>query len=74
MSFDFKTAVKNARRLPPRQRAVLHGLGDGKQRKEIADDMDISAGTVAAHCKLLFLRLGVHNSREAARVAAAAKI
>ena len=69
MSSDTNRLVFEERRLPARQRAVLAGLGNGKQRKEIADELNIAPGTVQVHCNLLFAKLGIHNSREAARIA-----
>ena len=69
MGFDLNNAVKAARLLPPQQRLVLKHLAAGLSRKEIADRMALSGNTVDMHCMLLFRALGIHNSREAVRVA-----
>jgi len=74
MSVDMTNAIRAARRLPPRQKAVLRALADGKFRKEIAHENGIALGTVNQHCNALFLRLGIHSRVEAARVAVAARI
>ena len=69
MGFNLDNAVRAARGLPPQQRTVLKHLAAGLSRKEIADRMVISASTVDMHCDRLFRALGIHNSREAVRVA-----
>ena len=39
MSFDLPKSVRAAKRLPRRQQQVLRGLAEGKQRKELADEL-----------------------------------
>jgi two-component system, NarL family, nitrate/nitrite response regulator NarL len=69
MSIELDKSVEIARGLPKRQREVLRGLSQGKQRKEIADELHISHGTVNRHCEMLYQRIGVNNAREAIRIA-----
>lgn len=40
-------------------------LASGFSRQEIADELDISLGTVKQHLKRVYLIFGVHNSIEA---------
>lgn len=72
MSFDLPKAVRQARRLSPRQLEVLRGLAEGKQRKELADHMGLAAKTVDSYCEIIFHRLGAHKTSEVVRVACAA--
>lgn len=56
--------------LSPRQREVLHWLGQGKSNDEIATILGISSHTVKNHLDQIFQRLGVHNRYEAMLAAA----
>ncbi len=48
-------------RLTPRERDVLYGIARGQSNKEIAALLGIGIGTVKAHVKRMFLKLGVHD-------------
>lgn len=72
MSFDLPKSVRAARRLPRRQQEVLRGLAEGKQRKELAEELGLAAGTVDRYCEILFKQLNVHKTSEVVRVACAA--
>lgn len=69
MALDIPTAAAVARKLPPQLKHVLRHLAEGLSRKEIADRMELTPGTVDAYCSNLYGKLGVSNSREATRVA-----
>lgn len=69
MGNDPKEYVKLAERLTPQQKRVLTHLGEGKLVKEIADEMDLSANTVANYIKTIYVVMGIHNKVDAARVA-----
>lgn len=56
-------------RLTPRERDVLDGMARGLSNKEIATSLGIGLGTVKAHVKRLFLKLGVHDRVRAPLVA-----
>ncbi|MBL7766857.1 MAG: response regulator transcription factor [Chitinophagaceae bacterium] len=51
--------------LSPRELEVLHKLADGKSYKMIADDLNISYGTVNNHIKKIYEKLQVHSLGEA---------
>ncbi|MEA3642057.1 MAG: LuxR C-terminal-related transcriptional regulator [Lamprobacter sp.] len=48
-------------KLTPRQRQILSLLCQGKANKEIAQDLEISLGTVKQHIAALFKRMNVQN-------------
>ncbi|CAA6677756.1 MULTISPECIES: response regulator transcription factor [unclassified Lentimonas] len=48
--------------LTPREADILHRLGDGLLKKEIADELEISAHTVAEHVKRIYIKLEVKNA------------
>ena len=48
-------------RLTTRERDVLDGIACGQSNREIAVSLGIGIGTVKAHVKRLFLKLGVHD-------------
>jgi len=54
-----------------RQQAVLKMIGEGKNTKEIAENIGISAKTVEHHRALLFKRLGLKSQPQAAAYAVA---
>jgi len=51
--------------LSPREREVVHWLGQGKSNDEIATILGISSHTVKNHLDHIFQKLGVHNRYEA---------
>lgn len=53
----------------PRELEVLAHVALGQANKEIGDALNISEGTVKAHVKSLFAKLGVMNRTEAVKVA-----
>jgi DNA-binding NarL/FixJ family response regulator len=56
-------------RLTPREREVLAYLAEGIGRREAAQRMHLSAGTVRSYVQNLMGKLGVHSALEAAAVA-----
>ncbi len=72
MSFDLPKSVRAAKRLPRRQQQVLRGLAEGKQRKELADELRLSENTVDRYCEAVYEKLNVHKLSEATRVACCA--
>lgn len=52
--------------LSERQRQVLKGLVEGRSNKEIAQDLQVSEGTVKMHIAALFRQLGASNRTHAA--------
>ncbi len=56
-------------RLTGRERDVLYGIARGQSNREIATSLGIGLGTVKAHVKRLFLKLGVHDRARAPLVA-----
>lgn len=56
-------------RLTPRERDVLYGIARSQSNKEIATSLGIGIGTVKAHVKRMFLKLGVHERALAPLVA-----
>jgi len=55
--------------LTARERQVLRYAGEGKSSKEIAELLDISAGTVRNYLSEIISKLGTSNRVEAARLA-----
>jgi DNA-binding NarL/FixJ family response regulator len=55
--------------LTPREREVLGYLAEGVGRREAAERMHLSAGTVRSHLQNLMGKLGVHSALEAVAVA-----
>lgn len=55
--------------LTPRERETLELMADGRSTAEVAVRIGISPGTVQAHVKNVFAKLGVHSKVEAVRVA-----
>jgi DNA-binding NarL/FixJ family response regulator len=56
-------------RLTPRERDVLFGIAREQSNKQIAESLGIGVGTVKAHVKRMFLKLGVHERALAPLVA-----
>ncbi len=56
-------------RLTPRERDVLYGIARSQSNREIAASLGIGIGTVKAHVKRMFLKLGVHDRALAPLVA-----
>ena len=50
------------RALSPRELEILSMLGDGLVKKEIADQLDITYGTVATHVRNIYEKLSVINA------------
>ena len=48
-------------KLTGRERDVLNGIAQGQGDREIATSLGIGLGTVRAHVKRMFLKLGVHD-------------
>ncbi len=55
--------------LTPRERDVLNGIAQGHSNKQIASALGIGIGTVKAHVKRMFLKLGVNDRAIAPLVA-----
>lgn len=55
--------------LTERESEVLNYLAEGRSNKEIAQALNISLGTVRFHTSNIYLKLGVGNRTEAARLA-----
>lgn len=71
MTFDPIECLRLAAALTPRQREILIALAGDKLRKEIADDLGISQGTVDRHCYMLYRKIGVKSVVAASRFAIA---
>lgn len=56
---------KNTYSLTPREKEILQSLTDGNSYKMIADQKEISIGTVTTHIKNIYEKLGVHSQSEA---------
>ena len=56
-------------RLTERERRVLFGLGQGRGRSEIADDLGLSPHTVRTHVQHVLAKLSLHSQLEAAALA-----
>ncbi|MFC5050561.1 helix-turn-helix transcriptional regulator [Rubritalea spongiae] len=54
-------------KLSPRERNVMHLLQEGKSRKEIADILEISVGTVAGYTKGVYKHFSVKSHAELIR-------
>ncbi|MEJ6571446.1 MAG: response regulator transcription factor [Akkermansiaceae bacterium] len=55
--------------LTPRELEVLHLLSEGRLKKEIGSQLDISFATVDSHFRNIYEKLGVHNAPSAVRKA-----
>lgn len=51
--------------LTPREREVLFHLASGQGRRDVAEQLHLSANTVRTHLQNLMAKLGVHSSLEA---------
>jgi len=51
--------------LTPREREVLSCLADGAGRRDVAEQLQLSANTVRTHLQNLMAKLGVHSALEA---------
>ena len=60
------SALKGERNagLTPRELEILQMIVNGKSNKEIADDLDLSANTVAVHRANIMETLGIHKTAE----------
>lgn len=61
--------VKLLALLSPREREVLQLIAEGISTREIADQLNLSAGTVETHRKNLLKKLNARNSAELIRMA-----
>lgn len=62
---EAKTAVAEELQLSPRELEVLDGLAQGLPYKLIADQLDISMGTIRTHIEHIYRKLHVHNRTDA---------
>jgi DNA-binding NarL/FixJ family response regulator len=60
---------KSLSRLTPRQLDVLKAMADGQANKQIADNLNISVGTVKTHITAIFDELTVTNRTQAINAA-----
>jgi len=51
--------------LTPREREILACLADGADRRDVAEQLYLSANTVRTHLRNLMAKLGVHSTLEA---------
>jgi two-component system NarL family response regulator len=54
--------------LTPREREVLTCLAEGAGRREVAEQLHLSANTVRTHLQNLMAKLGVHSTLEAVAI------
>jgi DNA-binding NarL/FixJ family response regulator len=54
--------------LTPREREVLACLAEGAGRREVAEQLHLSANTVRTHLQNLMAKLGVHSTLEAVAI------
>jgi DNA-binding NarL/FixJ family response regulator len=54
--------------LTPREREVLACLAEGAGRREVAEQLHLSAHTVRTHMQNLMAKLGVHSTLEAVAI------
>src|SRR5579863_1734890 len=57
--------LQSPRSLAPREREVLDLLSKGRAYKQIADEMDISMGTIRTYIRRLYGKLNVNCRTEA---------
>ena len=58
--------IKDPYQLSPREKEVLHLIAAGKQRKEIARELNISVHTTSDYIKVIYRKLNVSSRSEAA--------
>ena len=58
--------IKDPYQLSPREKEVLHLISAGKQRKEIARELNISVHTTSDYIKVIYRKLNVSSRSEAA--------
>lgn len=58
--------IKTLDLLTPRERVMLKLLADGKSSSEIADKIDLTAGSVRVYLHDLYRKLGLRNRTQAA--------
>jgi DNA-binding NarL/FixJ family response regulator len=71
---DLSGAKNSGSSLTTREKDVLRCMLEGKENKEIADELFISCETVKSHIKHIFSKLEVTNRVQAVQVAAEKKI
>jgi LuxR family transcriptional regulator, maltose regulon positive regulatory protein len=65
---DGRVADGNQEPLTPREQEVLSLIASGASNAEIAAQLVVTVGTVKAHSRSLFAKLGVANRTQAARI------
>ena len=65
-------SARRHRKLTRRENEVLHWLAEGKTTPEIAQILDLAAGTVSKHIEHIFQKLGVETRTAAAGIYAEA--
>jgi DNA-binding NarL/FixJ family response regulator len=60
-------SLENLQELTPREKEVLHLIGEGFSNRQIADRLTIELGTVKNHVHSILEKLDVANRQEAAR-------
>jgi two-component system, NarL family, response regulator DevR len=63
------TERQRAGRLTSRQREILELLSDGKQPREVAEELGMSWATFRTHMQNILTRLGAHSKLEAVTIA-----
>ena len=64
----FESIDKNVMLLTPRENEILELLATGKMNKEVADNLQISSGTVRKHIQHIYEKLHVNTRVEAVNV------
>ena len=64
-SLQAEGATEDGVQLTTREREVLDGLARGLAYKQIADELDISMGTIRTHIERIYEKLHVHNRTDA---------
>lgn len=64
-SLQSKGTTEEEVQLTSREREVLDGLARGLAYKQIADELDISMGTIRTHIERIYEKLHVHNRTDA---------
>lgn len=65
MRESFSVAQRPLEQLTPRQNSILSKLAEGKSNREVADELDLTEGTVKQHVHAIYKALQVANRVEA---------